>query len=76
MLLNKILFKQIFKLPISINKLLINTRKQLQLKISEFYFKALLRLLLSNAYDFNFACAIQMAYYPVERIIFYQQIII
>ncbi|CAD8104073.1 unnamed protein product [Paramecium primaurelia] len=67
LLLNKILFKQIFILPISINKLLINTRKQLQLKISEFYFNALLRLLLSNAYDISFACAIQMAYYPVEK---------
>ncbi|CAD8162332.1 unnamed protein product [Paramecium pentaurelia] len=66
-LLNQILFKEIFSLRFSIVKFLVSMRKQLQLKISEFYFNSILRLLLSNYYDISFACAIQMAYYPVEK---------
>ncbi|CAD8087586.1 unnamed protein product [Paramecium primaurelia] len=62
--LKKIGHIEIKKLGFQIGKLVISTRKTLQLKISEFYYNAILRLLLSNSYDLSFACAIQLAYYP------------
>ncbi|CAD8190851.1 unnamed protein product [Paramecium octaurelia] len=66
-LFNKMLFKKIVNWRFSILKLLINSRRQLQQKISEFYYNSLLRLMLSNSYDISFASAIQMAYQPLEK---------
>ncbi|CAD8105195.1 unnamed protein product [Paramecium sonneborni] len=57
---------QIVWIGFRIGKILISLKNELRIKISEFYYNSLLRLLLSNFYDLSFACAIQLAYYPTQ----------
>ncbi|CAD8125624.1 unnamed protein product [Paramecium sonneborni] len=65
-LLRKIQQKEIVQIGFIVGKQIIKARSLLKQKISEFYYNAILRILLSNSYDISFACAIQLANYPTE----------
>ncbi|CAD8125726.1 unnamed protein product [Paramecium sonneborni] len=65
-LLRKIQQKEIVKLGYTVGKYIIKARSLLKRKMSEFYYNALLRILLSNSYDISFACCIQLANYPTD----------
>ncbi|CAD8089132.1 unnamed protein product [Paramecium sonneborni] len=65
--LNKIQQNQIDWIGFKFGKIIISFRKKLKIQIKEFYYNAILRLLLSNSYDICFACAIQVWYYPKDN---------